>query len=206
MARTVHLHGSVAGDLGTVRDHAQAHDVCAERRHRCSTNGGAAGADRGERNWDYRYTWVRDASFSVYALLGMGFTAEAAALGRWLSARVDEQIGGEGGPLNIMYRVDGSSDLIEEILPHWEGYRGSSPVRIGNGAADQLQLDIYGEAIDSLYFANQHGLEGGHQGWRRLCDILNCSPTTGTSRRRGSGKLGAGRQEFTYGRLMSWVA
>ena len=121
----------------------------------------------GERNWDYRYTWVRDASFSVYALLGMGFTDEAAGLGRWLAARVHEQVGGEGGPLNIMYRVDGSSDLIEETLPDWEGYKGSSPVRIGNGAADQLQLDIYGEAIDSLYFANQHGLEGGHQGWRR---------------------------------------
>ena len=95
----------------------------------------------------------------------MGFTDEAAGLGRWLAARVHEQVGGEGGPLNIMYRVDGSSDLIEETLPHWEGYKGSSPVRIGNGAADQLQLDIYGEAIDSLYFANQHGLEGGHPGW-----------------------------------------
>mgnify|MGYP003693873675 CR=1 FL=1 len=91
----------------------------------------------GERNWDYRYTWIRDASFSVYALLGLGFTEEAAALGRWMRDRVHEPVGGAGGPLNIMYRVDGSSDLTEEILPHWEGYRGSSPVRIGNGAADQ---------------------------------------------------------------------
>jgi GH15 family glucan-1,4-alpha-glucosidase len=75
----------------------------------------------GERNWDYRFTWVRDASFSVYALLGLGFIEEAAALGRWLGARVNEQVGGRGGPLNIMYRVDGSSDLTEETLPHWEG-------------------------------------------------------------------------------------
>ena len=160
----------------------------------------------GERNWDYRYTWVRDASFSVYALLGMGFTEEAAGLGRWLGAKVDEQVGGEGGPLNIMYRVDGSSDLIEETLPHWEGYKGSSPVRIGNGAADQLQLDIYGEAIDSLYFANQHGLQGGHKKWRRLCDLLNWLTDNWNQPEEGIWETRGGRQEFTYGRLMSWVA
>jgi GH15 family glucan-1,4-alpha-glucosidase len=160
----------------------------------------------GERNWDYRYTWVRDASFSVYALLGLGFTEEAAALGHWLSERVHEQVGGEGGPLNIMYRVDGSSDLIEETLPDWEGYRGSSPVRIGNGAADQLQLDIYGEAIDSLYFANQHGLEGGHAGWRRLSDILNWLVDNWNQPEEGIWETRGGRQDFTYGRLMSWVA
>ena len=91
----------------------------------------------GERNWDYRYTWVRDGSFSVYALLGMGFTEEAEAFCGWLRDRIQEKVGGEGGPLNIMYRVDGSSDLKEESLDHWEGYKGSSPVRIGNGAMDQ---------------------------------------------------------------------
>ena len=79
----------------------------------------------GERNWDYRYTWVRDASFSVYALLGMGFTEEAAAFIGWLRDRVEEKAGGDGSPLKIMYRVDGSSDLVEESLEHWEGYRGS---------------------------------------------------------------------------------
>jgi GH15 family glucan-1,4-alpha-glucosidase len=160
----------------------------------------------GERNWDYRYTWVRDASFSVYALLGLGFTEEAAGLGRWLNERVRDQVGGEGGPLNIMYRVDGSSDLTEEILPHWEGYRGSSPVRIGNGAADQLQLDIYGEAIDSLYFGAQHGLEGGYQGWRHLCDILNWLIDNWNQPEEGIWETRGGRQDFTYGRLMSWVA
>jgi len=160
----------------------------------------------GERNWDYRYTWVRDASFSVYALLGLGFTEEAAGLGRWLNERVRDQVGGEGGPLNIMYRVDGSSDLTEEILPHWEGYRGSSPVRIGNGAADQLQLDIYGEAIDSLYFGAQHGLEGGYQGLRHLCDILNWLIDNWNQPEEGIWETRGGRQDFTYGRLMSWVA
>ena len=160
----------------------------------------------GERNWDYRYTWVRDASFSVYALLGLGFTEEAAGLGRWLAERVREQVGGEGGPLNIMYRIDGSSDLSEEILPDWEGYRGSSPVRIGNGAADQLQLDIYGEAIDSLYFGDQHGLEAGHRGWRHICDILNWLIDNWNQPEEGIWETRGGRQDFTYGRLMCWVA
>jgi GH15 family glucan-1,4-alpha-glucosidase len=160
----------------------------------------------GERNWDYRYTWVRDASFSVYALLGLGFTEEAAALGRWLNERVREQVGGVGGPLNIMYRVDGSSDLNEEILSHWEGYRGSSPVRIGNGAADQLQLDIYGEAIDSIYFGAQHGLEAGYRGWRHLGDIMSWLVDNWNQPEEGIWETRGGRQDFTYGRLMSWVA
>src|SRR3712207_1936336 len=125
----------------------------------------------GERNWDYRYTWIRDASFSVYALLGLGYTEEAAAFGGWLRDRIREQAGEDSGPLKIMYRVDGSSDLEEEVLDHLEGYRGSRPVRIGNGAADQLQLDIYGEAMDSIYLADSHGLQVGHEGWTRLADI-----------------------------------
>jgi GH15 family glucan-1,4-alpha-glucosidase len=160
----------------------------------------------GERNWDYRYTWIRDASFSVYALLGLGFTEEAAALGRWMRDRVHEQVGGAGGPLNIMYRVDGSSDLTEEILPHWEGYRGSSPVRIGNGAADQLQLDIYGEAIDSIYFGDRLGLEAGHEGWRRLSELLDWLVDNWNQPEEGIWETRGGRQDFTYGRLMSWVA
>jgi len=161
----------------------------------------------GERNWDYRYTWIRDASFSVYSLLGLGFTDEAASLGRWMRDRVDEQVGRSGtGPLNIMYRVDGSSDLTEEVLEHWEGYRGSAPVRIGNGAADQLQLDIYGEAMDSLYFADQHGLHAGHHGWRRICDLLDWVTENWDQPEEGIWETRGGRQDFTYGRLMNWVA
>ena len=161
----------------------------------------------GERNWDYRYTWVRDASFSVYALLGLGFTEEAAALGRWLGARVAEHAsGGGGGPLKIMYRIDGSSDLTEEVLEHWEGYRGSAPVRIGNGAADQLQLDIYGEALDSIYFMDQRGLAAGHQGWLGICELLNWVSDNWDQPEEGIWETRGGRQDFTYGRLMNWVA
>ena len=161
----------------------------------------------GERNWDYRYTWVRDASFSTYSLLSLGFTDEAAALGRWLRDRVDEQFDKDGpGPLRLMYRVDGSSDLTEETLPHWEGYRGSAPVRIGNGAAGQLQLDIYGEALDSLYVAHRHGLTPGHRGWVAIRDLLNWVSDNWSQPDEGIWETRGGRQNFTYGRLMCWVA
>jgi GH15 family glucan-1,4-alpha-glucosidase len=162
----------------------------------------------GERNWDYRFTWVRDGSFSIHALLGLGFTEEAEAFGRWLADRAEEQVGqAEGsGPLKIMYRVDGSADLDEQTLEHWEGYAGSKPVRIGNGAADQLQLDIYGELLDSVWLADRHGIRVGHPDWVKLAQLTDwlCDhwdqPDEGVWETRG------GRQNFTYGRLMCWVA
>ncbi|MFJ9730449.1 glycoside hydrolase family 15 protein [Streptomyces sp. NPDC101171] len=162
----------------------------------------------GERNWDYRFTWIRDASFSVYALLGLGFTEEARAFINWLGDRVRERAGSDGdsGPLNIMYRVDGSSDLKEELLEHWEGYAGSAPVRIGNGAATQLQLDIYGEALDSIYFAHRHGIRLGHQGWTSLLTNLEWLVDHWDQAGEGLWETRGGRQNFTYGRVMSWVA
>ncbi|MFJ3308744.1 glycoside hydrolase family 15 protein [Streptomyces sp. NPDC086549] len=162
----------------------------------------------GERNWDYRFTWVRDAAFSVYALLGMGFTEEAKSFIAWLGDRAEEKAGCEGdtGPLNIMYRVDGSSDLDEEILEHWEGYEGSAPVRIGNGAATQLQLDIYGEALDSVSFAHRHGMPMGHRGWKSLLTILDWLADHWDRAEEGLWETRGGRQNFTYGRVMSWVA
>jgi GH15 family glucan-1,4-alpha-glucosidase len=160
----------------------------------------------GERNWDYRYTWIRDASFSVYALLRMGFTEEAAAFSGWLRDRVQEKAGGASGPLNIMYRVDGSSDLSEETLEHWEGYRGSRPVHIGNGAADQLQLDIYGEALDSIHFADQRGLVMGHEGWVAVRELLDWLTDHWDQSEEGIWETRGGRKDFTYGRVMCWTA
>ena len=160
----------------------------------------------GERNWDYRYTWIRDASFSVYTLLGLGFMDEAAQLGSWLGDRVREHADGAGGPLNIMYRVDGSSDLTEEVLEHWSGYRDSRPVRVGNDAADQLQLDIYGEALDSIYLADLAGVQVPHRGWAAIRDVLNWLADHWDQPEEGIWETRGGRQPFTYGRLMSWVA
>ncbi|MFK0259409.1 glycoside hydrolase family 15 protein [Streptomyces sp. NPDC090445] len=162
----------------------------------------------GERNWDYRFTWIRDASFSVYALLGMGFTEEAKAFIGWLDDRIKERAGGEGdsGPLNIMYTVDGSSDLKEESLEHWEGYERSAPVRIGNGAATQIQMDIYGEAMDSIYFAHGHGIHLGYRGWTGLLRVLDWLADHWDQAGEGLWETRGGRQDFTYGRVMSWVA
>jgi GH15 family glucan-1,4-alpha-glucosidase len=161
----------------------------------------------GERNWDYRYTWIRDASFSVYALLAMGFTEEAADFCRWLLARVQTQAkSGGSSPLNLMYRVDGSTDLTETILEHWEGYRGSYPVRIGNGAAEQLQLDIYGEALDSIYYADQRGLPLGHPGWTAVTGLLSWLADHWDQPEAGIWETRGGAKDFTYGRVMSWVA
>jgi GH15 family glucan-1,4-alpha-glucosidase len=156
----------------------------------------------GERNWDYRYTWVRDASFAVNSLLRMGFTEEAADFARWLRDRYHQH----GAQLRIMYRVDGSPELSEEVLGHWEGYRGSAPVRIGNDASGQLQLDIYGELMDSVYRAHQHGLPVGHEGWRALTEVLAWLTENWDRPEEGIWETRGGRQDFTYGRVMSWVA
>lgn len=161
----------------------------------------------GVRNWDYRFTWIRDASFSVEALLNIGFVEEAAAFMIWLYRRIaDGHDAGDSGPLKIMYRIDGSADLNEEELSHLEGYRGSRPVRVGNGAGDQLQLDIYGELVDALYLAGRRDLKVGHEGWRSLLRMLEWLVEHWDQPEEGIWETRGGRRPFTYGRLMSWVA
>ncbi|MGY1605411.1 glycoside hydrolase family 15 protein [Geodermatophilus sp. SYSU D00815] len=160
----------------------------------------------GERNWDYRYTWVRDASFSVHALLRLGMVEEAAQFGRWMGDRIRERLDSDSGPLNIMYRIDGSSELKEDVLDHWRGYRGSAPVRVGNGAAEQLQLDIYGEALDSMCSAVRAGLPLPAQGWTAIGRVLDWLADNWDQPEEGIWETRGGRQPFTYGRVMSWVA
>ncbi|HEV7210564.1 MAG TPA: glycoside hydrolase family 15 protein [Blastococcus sp.] len=160
----------------------------------------------GERNWDYRYTWVRDASFSVHALLRLGFIEEAGDFAHWLGDRVRERVGSDSGPMNIMYRIDGSADLKEDVLDQWRGYRGSAPVRIGNGAAEQLQLDIYGEALDSIFAADRADLPLPFQGWSAICGVLNWLADNWDQPEEGIWETRGGRQSFTYGRVMCWVA
>ncbi len=159
----------------------------------------------GVRNWDYRYTWIRDASFSVYSLLALGYEEEAIAFAQWTADRVVEQAGDGSGPLKIMYRIDGSSDLEELTLDHFEGYAGSKPVHVGNGAADQLQLDIYGEALDALSIAEDHH-PIGHPGWMKLVGILDWLADNWDQPDEGVWETRGGRKDFTYGRIMCWVA
>jgi GH15 family glucan-1,4-alpha-glucosidase len=158
----------------------------------------------GERNWDYRYTWIRDGSFSIYALLGLGYVEEARAFATWLRDRGDER--DSDHPLKIMYRVDGTSDLVEETLDHFEGWRGSRPVRIGNGAAGQLQLDIYGEMMDAAYLGDTYGLQVYHEGWKKVSRLMDWLCDHWDQPDEGIWEIRGGRKDFTYGRFQCWVA
>jgi GH15 family glucan-1,4-alpha-glucosidase len=161
----------------------------------------------GERNWDYRFTWIRDGSMSMHALAGLGYLEEATAFALWLRDRVTESKASDGsGPLNIMYRVDGSSDLTEQTLGHFEGWRGSKPVRIGNAAAGQLQLDIYGEIMDAITTINAYGLEMPHASWLALTATTDWVADNWDQPDEGVWETRGGRKDFTYGRLQCWVA
>ncbi|WP_344213172.1 glycoside hydrolase family 15 protein [Nonomuraea bangladeshensis] len=157
----------------------------------------------GERNWDYRYTWVRDASLSVRALIDLGFVEEAQSFRAWLRERLDAGDTTSGEPLQIMYRVDGDPHLTEEVLGHLEGYQKSWPVRAGNAAAGQLQLDIYGEVADALAQAQE---VGGIHGWRAFSGVLDWLADAWDRPDEGIWETRGGRQDFTYSRLMTWVA
>jgi GH15 family glucan-1,4-alpha-glucosidase len=158
----------------------------------------------GERNWDYRYTWIRDASFTLYGLIRLGYTEEAAAFMHWIEERCGEL--DPDGSLQIMYGIDGRHELNEQVLSHLEGYRGSSPVRIGNGAFDQLQLDIYGELMDSVYLYNKYGEPISYDLWRNLVRLIDWVGNNWQRKDEGIWEVRGGRQEFLYSRLMCWVA
>jgi GH15 family glucan-1,4-alpha-glucosidase len=160
----------------------------------------------GVRNWDYRYTWIRDAAFTVYAFLRVGFTEEASRFRDWLAARSKEHDSHCDGPLQLMYAVDGRSDLAEEELTHLDGYAGSRPVRVGNAAHGQLQLDIYGELMDAVYLFNKYVAPVGYDGWRRLRDLVDWVAGNWNRADEGVWEVRGGRRHFVYSKFMCWVA
>ncbi len=157
----------------------------------------------GARNWDYRYSWFRDAAFSLYSLLTLGFSQEAEAFMDWLDARCHELP--ESGALQPMYGINGQHDLAETTLDHLEGYRQSKPVRIGNGAFNQQQLDIYGELMDAIYIYNRYE-PISYDLWYNLRKLLEWLKNNWRDPDEGIWEVRGGPRHFVHSRMMCWVA
>jgi len=158
----------------------------------------------GGRNWDYRYIWMRDAAFMLYAFMRLGYTEEARQSMLWLKNRMSTD--GKDGPLQVMYRVNGDENLDEVTLEHLAGYQKSAPVRIGNAASRQLQLDIYGEVMDAVYLATKYGDGPSYNAWKNVCDLVNWVGQNWTRPDEGIWEVRGGRREFLHSRVMCWVA
>lgn len=157
----------------------------------------------GGRNWDYRYAWLRDAAFTVYALMTLGFLDEAASFMEWIQQRCETAT--VERDLMVMYAVDGSEDIPESVLTHLEGYRGSAPVRIGNGAVGQRQVDVYGELMDSVFLYNRE-VPISYDLWIGLSKRLDWLADHWEEPDEGVWEVRGPRQRFTYSALMTWVA
>ena len=157
----------------------------------------------GTRNWDYRYAWLRDASFTVYSLMRLGFLEEAASFMDWLQKRCETATAERD--VMVMYTVDGSDHLPETTLGHLDGYHGAKPVRIGNGAVGQRQLDVYGEIMDSVYLYNKE-VPISYDLWTGLSKRLDWLSRHWTEPDEGIWEIRGPRQRFTYSALMTWVA
>ncbi|MFZ0810693.1 MAG: glycoside hydrolase family 15 protein [Bradyrhizobium sp.] len=156
----------------------------------------------GTRNWDYRFCWLRDATFTLYALLEAGFLGEAQAWRLWLLRAV----AGSPDDLQIMYGVAGERRLVEYAVPWLSGYQKSEPVRIGNAAAGQVQLDVYGEVLDALYVARRAGLAANAATWGLECALIAHLETIWDQPDDGIWEVRGGRKHFTHSKVMAWVA
>jgi GH15 family glucan-1,4-alpha-glucosidase len=156
----------------------------------------------GERNWDYRYTWLRDATFTLYAMLLSGYKAEARKWRQWLQRAV----AGDADKLQIMYSITGDRFLPEHELEWLPGYEGSAPVRIGNGAFSQVQIDIYGEVMDGFHSARRHGIDADEDIWNVQLELLKYLERHWRDKGSGIWEMRGPPRDFTYGKVMSWVA
>jgi GH15 family glucan-1,4-alpha-glucosidase len=157
----------------------------------------------GERNWDYRYSWIRDASFTLYALTRLGMTEETSAFIAWLADRFESS---RPETLRTLYTIGGGTELTERTLEHLEGYRGSRPVRIGNAAFDQLQLDIYGELLDAIYLFDKFRESTSYSLWSRIAALVEWVAENWRQPDDGVWEVRSGRREFLYSRILCWVA
>lgn len=158
----------------------------------------------GDRNWDYRYTWIRDASFTIYTLINLGYVQEAGAFMKWVEKECQDI--GNAGYLGLMRTINGDNTPDEQVLGNMEGYKKSSPVRIGNNAKDQVQLDIYGELMDSVYLYNKYGEPVSYRFWKDLEKQINWLCDNWKLEDEGIWEVRGGKRQFLYSRLMCWVA
>ncbi len=158
----------------------------------------------GERNWDYRYTWMRDSSFILHAFMQIGLKNEAQDFMHFVELACETE--GEDGPLNLMYTIRGKAEVEEQTLDHLDGYMGSRPVRVGNGAGNQMQLDIYGELMDAVYLFNKDGTPISYALWKSLRGMLNWLMHNWRRADEGIWEVRGGRQQFVHSKMMCWVA
>ncbi len=159
----------------------------------------------GARNWDYRYTWIRDAAFTVYAFLRLGFRDEAAAFMSWLEDYASKHAhANERGA--VVFTINGEKKLPEHTLDHWEGYRGSSPVRIGNAAVSQFQGDIYGELMDAFYLSNKYVSPTSYDIWVKIRARLEWICENWQLPDAGIWEMRDRQEHFVYSKVMNWVA
>ena len=156
----------------------------------------------GVRNWDYRYCWLRDATFTLLSLMDAGYLDEARAWREWLLRAV----AGSAAQMQIMYGVCGERRLTEFELPWLSGYENSHPVRVGNAASNQFQLDVYGEVLDSMYHADQAGIKSSEADWRLLVTLTNFLETKWEAPDQGIWEVRGAPQHFTHSKMMAWVA
>src|SRR3989337_1402543 len=156
----------------------------------------------GVRNWDYRYTWIRDASFTIYTLLKLGYKKEAREFINWIEKQCNDI--GDAGSLRLMYTIDGRKELAEVELNHLEGYQKSQPIRIGNGAYDQIQLDIYGELLDAVFLYDKYAEPISYEFWLNISRQVNWVCDHWKLEDEGIWEVRGGKREFLYSRLMCW--
>jgi GH15 family glucan-1,4-alpha-glucosidase len=156
----------------------------------------------GVRNWDYRYCWLRDAAYTLSALVVGGYTAEAAAWRNWLLRAV----AGDPRQLQVLYGVRGERRLEERDLPWLSGYEGSEPVRIGNAAVTQLQLDVYGEVMDAMYLSRRAGIPPDEAAWHLECALLGALEQLWSQPDAGIWEIRGPLRHFTHSKVMAWVA
>ena len=159
----------------------------------------------GGRNWDYRYTWIRDAAGTLHPMLSLGFSEEPRGSGHFLMSCIQSGATNGSGPLQALYGIDGRTHIREAVLDHLEGYSGSAPVRIGNDATCQLQLDIYGEMIDAAYLLYHLTKEIHYEVWSAIAATADWVCTHWDQPDHGIWETHAGRRRFTHSRLMCWV-